>query len=94
MNNFEKFKQMSIDELAEWLDEHGNFDSSPWMKWFDKKYCANCESIMTHPVDYPNLNIPCAYCELEKKCKFFPDMKEPPDTLKIIKMWLMNNEND
>lgn len=94
MNNFEKFKQMSMNEFAEWLDEYGNFDSSPWMKWFDKKYCANCESIITHPVDYPNLNTPCAYCELEEKCKFFPDMKEPPDTLKIIKMWLMNNEND
>lgn len=83
MNNFEKLKQMSVNEFAEWLDEYGNFDTSPWMKWFDETYCANCEIIITHPI----------YCELEKKCKFFPDMKEPPDTLEIIKMWLMNNDN-
>lgn len=94
MNNFEKLKQMSVNKFAKWLDEYGNFDSSPWMKWFDETYCANCESITTHPVAYPNLDIPCAYCELEKKCKFFPDMKEPPDTLEIIKMWLMSDDNE
>lgn len=93
MNNFEKLKQMSIDRFAKWLDEYGNFDSSPWMKWFDETYCANCESIITHPINYSNLGIPCSYCELEKKCKFFLDMKEPPDTLEIIKMWLMSDDN-
>lgn len=95
MNNFEKFKQMPIGEFAEWLDKYGDFDGSPWIKWFDETYCANCEDIITFPViDYTNVGTPRSYCEINKKCRFFPDMKEPPDTLEIIKMWLMSDDNE
>ena len=45
-NVFDKFKSMNIDELAEWLDKYGMFDNSPWMSWFDQKYCKGCEDIM------------------------------------------------
>lgn len=87
MTNFDKFKQMSLKEFVEWLDEYGAFDSSPWMKWFDEKYCQNCDSIMTNPVDYPNIEIPCSYCELNGNCKFFPDKEDTPDNKEIIEMW-------
>ena len=46
MNNFEKLQLMSVEELAKWLDEHRQYDHSPWSLWFDQKYCKNCEAIM------------------------------------------------
>jgi len=106
MTNFESIKQMSIDELAEWLDEYGQFDCSPWSEWFSKKYCANCESVKCKYEDtektlgftpyrfgYYDGNVECSYCELEKKCRFFPDLKDVPDNLEIIKMWLTKEKD-
>ena len=46
MNNFEKLKSMSAEELAEWFDKYIAFDNAPYMIWFDQKYCKNCEPIM------------------------------------------------
>ena len=46
MTQFEKFKNMDIDQLVEWLDEYSQYDSLPWILWFDKKYCNNCADIM------------------------------------------------
>lgn len=87
-----------MKELAEWLDEHGMYDNSPWSTWFDKNYCSKCESIECKVIDddiskklgfKPRYgNIQCAYCELEKKCKFFPDLEETPSCSDIIEMWL------
>lgn len=88
MNNFDKFKQMSLKDFVEWLDEYGNFDGSPWMKWFDEKYCQNCDHIITYSVDFPNIEMPCSYCELYGNCKFFPDKEDTPDNKEIIEMWL------
>lgn len=84
---FKKFKSMDIEELSSWLDEHGRFDGSPWMMWFDKLYCDNCESIMCRYED-SSREFPCAWCELEHKCKFFPEMDHTPDNRGVIKMWL------
>ena len=42
MTNIEKLRAMSLDEFSLWLDENGLFDNSPWMNWFDKKYCEKC----------------------------------------------------
>ena len=84
---FDKFKSMNIDELAEWLDEYGQFDSSPWMSWFDQKYCKNCEDIMCKYEDGER-EFPCSYCELNGNCKFFPGLDEVPDNKMSIKMWL------
>ena len=86
-NVFEKFKSMNIDELAEWLDKYGMFDNSPWMSWFDQKYCKNCEDIMCKYEDSER-EFPCSYCELNGNCKFFSGLDEVPDNKKIIKMWL------
>ena len=87
MNRFEKFKNMDIDTFSEWLDEHGQFEDSPWMMGFDRKYCQNCEPIMCHYEDNER-EFPCSYCEIYGKCKFFPDMNETPGNKEIIKMWL------
>lgn len=87
MRIYDVFRNMSIDQLADWLDEHGVFDESPWMKWFNDTYCAKCENVMCH---YPESahEFPVFYCELEHKCRFFPDMDHEPDNREIIKMWL------
>ena len=84
---FDKLKLMSMDEVAAWLDRHGQFDGSPWSEWFDDTYCENCEPIMCHHKG-SELVFPCAWCEIEGKCKFFQDMDEVPDNKEIIKMWL------
>ena len=87
MTQFEKFKNMDIDHLAEWIDEYGQFDSSPWMSWFDEKYCKNCPDIIYKYAD-DSREFPCSYCEVYNTCKFFPDLDEVPDNKMIIKMWL------
>lgn len=87
MTQFEKLKNMKIDEFAEWLDKYGAFDGSPWIQWFDALYCNNCESIMCHHINSEH-EFPCSWCELKGKCKFFPDLDEAPDNKMIVKMWL------
>lgn len=95
-SNFEYIKAMSLEELANWLDKTGQLDSLPWIKWFTGKYCSNCESIKCKYADiepclssFCNSNeLDCAYCELEKKCRFFLELADIPDNLEIIKMWL------
>lgn len=89
MTVFEFITSMSIDELAELLDEYGMFDGSPWMDLFDKNYCLKCESEI---VRIPNIDgervEEAGWCELHGKCKYFQDMDEIPDNKAIIKMWL------
>ena len=98
MNNFKRIQSMTVDELAEWLDENGQFDSAPWSEWFSKKYCNNCESIKCKYADTEEKlgitkfsysgEIECAYCELEKNCRFFPELDDVPDNREVIKLWL------
>ena len=84
---FDKLKSMNINELAEWLNEYGELDGSPWMSWFSKLYCNNCTVIMCKYEDGKK-EFPCSYCELNDKCKFFPNLDDIPDDKMIIKMWL------
>jgi hypothetical protein len=93
MTVFDNMRSKSIDEFTEWLDKYGQFDNSPWMKWFNEKYCSNCEPIMCH-CEGSEAEFPCGWCELnDNKCKFFPDMDHSPDNRDIIKMWL-ESESD
>ena len=87
MNNFEKLRQMDIDQAAEWLDKHGQFDSSPWVEWFDDTYCQNCEKIKGSVMDLSK-EVECAWCEVHDKCQFFPDRSEVPEGKQIVKLWL------
>jgi hypothetical protein len=97
MINFKRLQSMSIDELAEWLDKNGTFDNSPWLNSFNEKYCEKCESIECTYAEaeekldvtpYFGHTIKCAYCELEKNCRFFPGLDDVPDNKEMIKMWL------
>lgn len=91
MRIFDNFKSKNIDELAEWLDEYGAFDSSPWMRWFDFHYCQHCyeESFYDEESGVETI---CCWCEYYKKCKFFEHMDETPDSKQIAKMWLESEE--
>lgn len=103
MTNFEQLQSMTVEELATWLDEHGQFDSSPWMEWFSRVYCDKCESIKCKYVDAEEKlgisplsysgEVDCAYCELNDHCKFFPQVKGIPDNKDVIKLWF-NEEVD
>ena len=96
MNNFEKIKQMPLEEFADWLYEHGMVDDTPWMNWFNENYCNKCESIIVKAEDAEEVlglkplydkECKCSYCEVyENCCKFFPD--NYPSNKDIIKMWL------
>jgi hypothetical protein len=88
-SNFERLKSMSVDKLAEWIDENGMFDNSPWMTWWNQKYCENCEEIKgNHGADGYYYRMCFAYCELNHKCRFFPNLDDAPNNEDIIKMWL------
>ncbi len=87
MNNFEKLRSMSVEELAIWLDKHGQFDNNPWVTWFDRKYCKNCEVIVCKYEDGER-EFPCAYCEIHDVCKFFPEFNYIPGDEDVVKMWL------
>ena len=97
MNNFEKLKSMSVEELAAWLDENGIVDNSPWLDDFNNKYCANCESVMCKYEDAEKIvgfkpfyddEVECGYCEVYNKCRFFEDRDEVPDGVEMVKLWL------
>lgn len=106
MTSFEHLKAMSIEELAEWLDENGQQDTAPWQEWFSNKYCNNCESIKCKYEDTEKTlgftpymfgsyrgDVECSYCEIYKKCIFFEELEDTPNSLETIKMWL-NEEID
>ena len=93
MTNYDRIQLMNVLALAAWLDEHGNFDNSPWINRFDSLYCKKCERIMCHYEETSEREFPCAYCELENKCKYFPDMDRVPNNEDIIKMWLESECN-
>jgi hypothetical protein len=87
MNNFEKLKSMSVDELAELLNQYGRYERTPWYDWWDENYCSRCESVKAYVPAFEREH-DFAWCELEHKCKFFQDMEDVPNSKEIIKMWL------
>lgn len=93
MTIFNEIQSKNIEEFAEWLDKYGAFDGSPWIKWFDKKYCSKCDSIVCH-YEESKREFLCSWCELHDGCQFFPKMIEAPDNKQIIKMWLGSEVGD
>lgn len=105
MTNFKRLQTMTVDQLADWLDENGMFDGSPWNDWFNKSFCEKCEPIELNYEDSKtilgieplscDLTSECAYCECHDHCRFFPEIKDMPDNRKVIEMWLIEEvEND
>lgn len=88
MKVYEILKNMSIDEIATYIDKYFDFDDAPYIQWWDENYCKKCPA---EEVFVPAFNkkMECSWCELHcDKCKFFPDMVQMPDNKQIIKMWL------
>jgi hypothetical protein len=53
VTNFEKIKNMSAEELAEFLDRLDCPEHQPWLDWGNEKFCKKCEPVMVHYVDSP-----------------------------------------
>lgn len=97
MSNYEDLTSKSIKQLSEWLDTHGKHDGSPWMNWFNKKYCSKCESIKIKKENSKAVlgfelmfvdEATCSYCEVYKKCKYFQGKDKTPTNVDIIETWL------
>lgn len=97
MNHYKQLTSLSLEELAKWLDNNVQHDDSPWMAWFNKKYCSKCEPEIVKKEDsmskldfellFNEKEIECSYCEVYNKCRFFPN-KENLSTVEIIELWL------
>lgn len=87
MTNFEKLKSMNEEEISEFLDSIANIYDSPWIVWFNKKYCENCETIKRY-TRYPDICCDCTYCEVNGNCRYFQDKDDIPDNKEMIELWL------
>ena len=87
MTNFEKLKSMNEKEISEFLDSIVSIDDNPWVVWFYKKYCDNCETIRLKTLD-PNARYDYAYCELNENCRYFKNKDDIPDNKEMIELWL------
>lgn len=81
MKRIDKFKSMSVDEIAEYIATNWIHDNDPVITWFDNEYCNQCSSIIIDNVEY-------AWCEVHKKCPYFPKLDSVPDNVQMIKLWL------
>lgn len=86
MNNYTKIKNMTFDEMVDFLDKIG-VDDTPWQNEFDDHYCRNCEPLQVTPLGYHKA-ITVAWCELHGKCKYFPEYDETPSNKEVIRWWL------
>ena len=84
MTNFEKLKSMNEKEISEFLD---SIDDNPWIVWFNKKYCENCETIRSCGRN-PNIYYDSTYCEVNGNCRYFQDKDDIPDNKEMIELWL------
>ena len=80
MTRFESFKNMNIDELSEWFDQHGDINDI-CDTWFAETYCQDCDRAIKGNNDY-------AYCELNDDCKLHLGHNVTKNNIYAIKMWL------
>lgn len=88
MTEFDRLKSKDINELAKWLASFDTADNAPWTRWWNKKYCNNCEIKTVHILERPCRSVDYYWCEVNNKCKFFKELDTVPDDVTIIKMWL------
>lgn len=81
MNNFENIKNMSKDEMVEFLNGlvGTEFDSTVIFKWFKEKYCEVCPDIEI---------IDRGKNELWKECYFEGICPHQDWDKKLIELWL------
>lgn len=80
MTKFEKSKIMSIDEIAEFLGSIDCIDDQPWMSWFNKNFCQQCEPVIGYLYGKEREFAPCEFVDGE--CPF--NVKDI-DTKDIVK---------
>ena len=80
MRRVDKIKSLPIDKFAKYLATEWSHDNDPVIRWFDDKYCNDCESVMTEDGEY-------AWCEVYKKCKYFPDLDKVPSYEDTFRFW-------
>lgn len=91
MTNFEKLKSMNEKEISEFLDSIIGTDEDPWIVWFNKRYCENCETIRGYSL-IPNIYDDFTYCEVNGNCRYFQDKDDIPDNKEMIELWLESEE--
>ena len=92
MTNFEKLKSMNEEEISKFLDSLVNIDDNPWIVWFNKRYCKNCEAIRSY-AQIPDIYYDSTYCEVNGNCRYFQDKDDIPDNKEMIELWLAS-ENE
>lgn len=89
MNNYNKFRSMTIEEMAQWFEKNFDcYDTTPWINTFNEKYCKNCEIVKGKCKDYHGNERIFTYCELFDKCRYFEDEDGCPSNKLMIKLWL------
>lgn len=95
MTNFEYINNLNQGGLISFFtDLINSYDTPPWSKWFTKNYCDKCESIKGS-FDFNNhiKEAEFCFCELEKYCKFFPEIGDQYLSESwLIKKWLMEEK--
>ena len=87
MNIFDNMKNMSIDEMVEWLDKNWTTDYAPWIMWWDEYFCQKCKPVIYTSPDW-DVDMEYSYCEVNGNCRYFKNLNKIPDNKQIIKMWL------
>ena len=90
MTNFERLKSMNEKEMSEFLDSI-SIDDSPWIVWFNKRYCENCETIRSYTRN-PDIYYDSTYCEVNGNCRYFQDKDDIPDNKEMIELWLESED--
>lgn len=83
----DRLREMSNDELVEYILNYWSHDHDPTVTWFIDTHCKKCPS---EEMECDGRMQKCAWCELHHKCKFYPDLEEIPSCKQVIKMWLEN----
>lgn len=91
MTNFEFIHSMDIETFAKFLNTLG-FDGTPWVEWFNRKYCNKCEGVKAK-VDYDDNEHEFSYCELEHKCHYVDD-DSWEDPLTNVLNWLKDDSDE
>lgn len=87
MTKFEELQKLNLEQTVEWLSKCYNLIDAPWDRWFSETYCKKCEAIHAFVPEFKR-DVSCAFCELNKKCKYFTELGHVPNNKDVIKLWL------
>ena len=92
MTVYEKLKDMSIQQVAQFLNKLQDYDNLPWYELFSSKYCNKCEPVIKRSNAFGfNVEVEYAPCETEVGCPFGVYNLSEEET---IKQWLLSEWSD